>query len=69
MNKFSQRFATIHGDIIVSVTEAYPAHELLPNQFEVTADEFKLIQAIKSISLARKLIKSLEKKIKDLKND
>ena len=63
----SEYFLTLNekGEAVL-LTEAHPAHELTEDQVGLTRDEFKLMEALKGdIGKARKLIQSIEKKIKE----
>lgn len=44
--KYSERFATVRNGKIVATTIATPHHELKPNQFEITEEEYYLLKSI-----------------------
>lgn len=39
-------FATVRNGKIVAINQAYPPHELKPNQFALEEDEFYLLKAV-----------------------
>lgn len=67
-NITAKRFATLENGKLAGWTEGYPAHELLPNQFPLTLEEFKLLQAVwGDLSKAKRLIRNIQKKMKETK--
>ena len=60
-------FTTVYNGKICAINKAFPLHELKPNQFEITEEEFKLIGNVENLERAEELIKSLKKRIKGLK--
>lgn len=70
MPKFANFFATVSKDgRVLSITNANPPHELLSNQIMLTESEFYLLHAVKSIEEAKKMIRSIEYKIKQVTSD
>ncbi len=65
----AERFATVVNGKIVAINDnATPAHELTPNQFPLTNEEFYLLRAVSGangnvIELARKYLDNVEKKL------
>lgn len=47
MTKYSEYYATILDGKICEIAEAYPSHELLPNQIVLTRDEFSLLFGVR----------------------
>lgn len=46
MDKRVEWFATIKNGRIMLITEAFPAHELKPNQIELTKDEYTVLKGM-----------------------
>lgn len=64
--KTAEFFATLDdaGDVVL-ITQATPPHELLSNQIELTADEFRLLKAFHgNMKALHKAIHDLEKKLR-----
>jgi hypothetical protein len=68
MPKFADMFATVHGNRIVSHTSGTPPHELLPNQFSLTKEEFFLLNSVRApdvdkLEYIEKLVIGLKEKV------
>ena len=66
--QIAEKFATVISGKIVAINDATPAHELTPNQFPLTTEEFYLLRAVSGangnvIELARKYLDNVEKKL------
>lgn len=57
------KFATVINEKIVGITDAFPEHDLLQNQFPLTEAEYKLLQAVKDISEIDGLMRSITEKL------
>jgi len=42
----SEKYATVKNKHIISLTDAFPAHELGVNQIPLTAQEYRLLQIL-----------------------
>ena len=68
MSKFADMFATVKDGQIVSITDGTPPHELLPNQFALTSEEFYLLRAVlrndgNLLEYIEKLVTGLKEKV------
>lgn len=45
----AQYFATVYNKKIVALNDANPPHELLPNQFALTQQEYLMLRAVRPI--------------------
>lgn len=68
MTKFAEHFATIVNGEISLLAQAYPPHELLPNQIMLTLKEYNLLKSVRGIDEARALLNSVEYKIWELED-
>lgn len=69
MPKFANYFATVSDDgRITLLSNATPAHELLPNQIMLTEKEYYLLRVVNSLDEAKALLGSIDYKIGELKN-
>jgi hypothetical protein len=68
--KSSEYFATVIENEISLVAIANPEHELQENQIALTSQEYYLLRSVRGqIKDIKKLVKSVEGKIKILKGD
>jgi hypothetical protein len=66
--KTAEYFATVNNGKIALLGIASPEHELQDNQIILTSQEYKLLRSVSGqISDIKKLVKSVEGKIKTLK--
>lgn len=66
MPRYANYFATVREGKITSLSNAVPAHELLPNQVMLTEKEYELLRVVKSIEEAQALLNSVNYKIGQL---
>lgn len=61
-------FATLQGSKLAGWASVYPVHKLNPNQFALTLEEYKLLQAVwGELEQAKRIIRNIQKKIKEMK--
>lgn len=70
MSKLAEYFATLSKGDIHSITYAFPAHELLEDQIELTKEEFYLLKSVHGangnvVELASEMINNISRKIGD----
>ena len=66
--EYAEKFATVSKGMVVSVTDAFPPHELLENQFALTPKEYYLLRGFLSMDEVHKTIDSIEKKLFEVNN-
>jgi hypothetical protein len=64
MPKFAEFFASLddNGGVVL-VAQAYPPHELLPNQIMLTPKEYSLLKSVRGVDEAYALLRSIGFKI------
>lgn len=64
----ASKFATIRDGVIANVTDATPEHTLLPNQIELSNEEYYLLKYFRNLDEVKKAITSLEAKVNLIKS-